>query len=161
MTMNKRGFLLGEETLKIVIAVICIIFLIYILVALYFSITGEQNLKFAENNMKNLISPEINRIDSGGNYSEQGILIPNPADWTIFSFIGNDQKPNSCVQQNCICICETAFPDLFDWQIKRCDEKGSCSVISNLKKFDKIKIEKAGTAILIQKINGQIEIKKK
>lgn len=158
--MDKRGFLLGEETLKIVIAVICVVFLIYLLVAVYFNVTGQEKLKQAESSMTTLIKTEIIRLNTEGNYSGQGRLVPNPSGWFIFSFVGEEKKPNSCAGQNCICICEEAFPDLFDWQLKRCDEKGTCYNAENLKKSEKIKIEKNGVDVLIQKINGQIEIKK-
>jgi hypothetical protein len=158
--MNKKGFLLGEETLKIVIAVICIAFLIYLLVAVYFSMTGEENKRLSEAVLTDKIIPEINRIDGGGEYSVTGVHVPNPSDWTIFSFVGEDKKPNSCVEKDCICICENAFPDWFDWQIKRCDDKGVCKIISNLAKFEKIKIEKSGVQISIQKVNDEIQIGK-
>lgn len=157
---NRKGFLLGEETLKIVIAVICIVFLIYLLVAVYFNVTGEQKVKEADASMKSLLVPEIERINDGGAYNSQGILIPNPSDWSIFSFVGEEKKPNSCMGENCICICENAFPDLFDWQIKRCDKKGVCNSIVNLAKFEKIKIGKTGVQISIQKINEQIQVQK-
>ncbi|MDD5012155.1 MAG: hypothetical protein PHQ66_00705 [Candidatus Nanoarchaeia archaeon] len=163
MIKDKRGFLLGEETLKMVIAVICIVFLVYLLVAVYLNVTGQQKLKEAQAivNGEHGIIAEINRLNLGGNYSADGLVVPNPADWYVFSFVGDDKKPNSCIQQNCICICENAFPDLFDWQIKRCDEKGVCSNVGNLQKFEKMKIEKAGIIISINKVNEQIIIEKK
>lgn len=47
---NKKGFLLANETLKIIIAVICIGFLIYFLAMLYLSKSGTQDKMDAENN---------------------------------------------------------------------------------------------------------------
>jgi len=155
--------LLPEEVLKIVIAVICIGFLVFLLVALYFSLTGEQNKKYAEAS-KLLISNEIIRINTGEAYNSQGIPVPNPSGWHIFGFAGGELKPNLCAGTNCFCICEDVVLNVFDWQkrqLKKCDDKGSCFVVSNLKKFDKIKIEKGGTAILIEKLNGEIQITKK
>ena len=157
---NRRGFLLGEETLKIIIAVIGIIFLVFLLVSVYFSVTGAQDSKYAEAS-KILISNEITRINSGGEYNPAGILIPNPAGWYIFSFVGGNKKPNLCTGQNCICLCRNILIDVFDRQIKECDSKGTCSAISNIESFDKIKIENSGTFISIQKINNEIQIAKK
>jgi len=162
---DKNGFLLGEETLKIIIAVICILFLVYLLVALYFSVTGAQKTKEAAMSM-NLISNEAKRIDANGLYNEQGILIPNPSDWYIFSFTGNEKKPSSCVSENCVCICKNILIDNIpliasNRQAKACDDNGACAVIVNLKEFQKIKIEKNGVWILINKINEQIEITRK
>jgi len=162
---NKKANLLPEEVLKIVIAVICIIFLVYLLVSLYYSLTGAEKKKQAEAS-KDIISKEITRINNiGEKYNAQGILVPNPAGWYIFSFVGEDLKPNLCTKQNCVCICESVILNPFNWrdkaQLKKCDDKGFCSVVSNLKKFEKIKIEGGGTAILIRKVNNEIEITRK
>ncbi len=159
---NRKGFLLGSETLKIVIAVICIAFLIYLLIALYFSVTGAEKIKQAEASLKDVISKEVKEINNNGKYTEKAIHVPNPADWFIFSFVGEEKKPNLCTGQNCLCICEEVILDIFglDWQIKRCDEKGSCMIIPNLKKFDRIKIEKNGVDVLIKKVNDEMEVSK-
>jgi hypothetical protein len=163
---SKRGNLLPEEVLKIIIAVICIGFLIFLLVSLYFSVTGEQKKKEAEAIMTsdNGLAKEIVRVNQGGMANEQGFLIPNPSGWYIFSFVGEDLKPNLCIGENCVCICENVVINIFNWQkrqINKCDDKGSCTIVSNLKKFDKIKIESKGTYLSISKINNEIEITKK
>ncbi len=161
--MNKKATLLPEEVLRIIIAAICIGFLIYLFVSLYFSVIGEQNKKLAAASMKEVISEEITSINSGGEFKEQGIRIPNPSGWYVFSFVNEDLKPNLCTSQNCVCICEDVTY-ILDWQkrlAKKCDDRGSCIVVSNLKKFDKIKIERDGTALLIKKVNNEIEITRK
>jgi len=159
---NKKANLLPEEVLKILIAVICIGFLIFLLVSLYSSLTGQQSKKEALASI-DLISKEITRINNDGEYNIQGIPVPNPSGWYIFSFVGEELKPNLCTGINCVCICEDVTY-IFNWQkrlAKKCDDKGSCFVVSNLKKFDKIKIEKSGVAILIRKVNNEVEITKK
>ncbi len=143
--------------MKIIIAVICIVFLIFLLFQLYYSLTGQEKIKQAQES-KGKISSEIARINNGGEYNKQGIHIPNPSGWYISGFT-EDKKPNLCTGVNCICICQNILADIFDRQIKECDSSGACIIISNLKKFDKIKIEKNGANILIAKINGDIEIK--
>jgi hypothetical protein len=161
---NRKANLLPEEVLKVVIAVICIGFLIFLLVSLYSSLAGAQKKKFAEASMKDIISAEITRINNNGEFNSQGVSIPNPPGWFIFSFVGGDLKPNLCIGINCVCICESVTLDVFNWQkrqINKCDDTGSCAVVSNLKKFDKIKIEKNGVALFIKKINNEIELTKK
>jgi hypothetical protein len=161
MIKNKQGFLLGEETIKIIIAVICIGFLVYLLAAVYFSFNNQESAKQAQASLKDVIVNEITRINNGGAYNTQGILIPNPPSWYIFSFTGNDKKPNSCTGSNCICICENILINIFDRQISQCDSTGSCSIVPNLNSFNKIEIGNSGTYISIQKVNNAIEIKPK
>jgi hypothetical protein len=158
--MNKKGFLLGEETVKIVIAVVCIVFLIALLVTVYLSVSGDQQSIEAKASMENVLVKEIKGVDAGGQVRPEGILIPNPAGWSLFSFIEGDKKPNLCAGDNCICICQNTI-NLFNWQINACDKRGTCYVSSKLKKFDAIKIEKSGTPVLVQKINDFIYISKK
>ena len=158
--MNKRGDILTEKVLNIVIAVLCLGLLFYLLYTIFFAGTTSSKIIEAESS-KELILDEINRIGENGEYNNTGLLIPNPASWFMFSFVDGDLKPNSCVSENCICICEEAIPAFFDWQEKRCDEKGSCIPVSNLNKFEKIKIENNGVWILVNKVNEKIEIRKK
>ncbi len=163
---NRKGNLLPEEVLKIIIAVIAIGFLIFLLVSLYFSVTGGQKKKEAEAIMKNEngLAEEIERINLGGATNEQGFLIPNPSGWHVFSFAGEDLKPNLCTRENCVCICENVAISIFNWekrQVNKCDDKGSCTIVSNIKKFDKIKIENKGVYLLIRKINEEIQITQK
>ncbi len=158
--MNKKGNLLPEETLKIVIAVICIGFLIILIVSIYFSLTGAEKTKQAETQISNpngFIKTILRTVEGNTTFK----LVPNPADWYIFSFKG-DRKPNLCTGQNCICICEDVLY-IFDWQkrlINKCDDKGACALISNFRDFEKIKIEKTGTNVSADKINGELIIKR-
>ncbi len=162
---NKNGFeLLGEETLKIIIAVICILFLAALLAAVYFSLTNNQAVQEAQSvvNGEHGISSEVRRIEAGGTSSLQGFFIPNPAGWYIYGFAGNNvTKPNSCSGNNCICVCESALIDIFDAQIKNCDNTGSCTSVPDLEAFDKIQIGNNGVYISIQKMNNELEVSKK
>ena len=88
--MNKRGDegLLPEELVRLVLAVICILALVALLVALYFTITGNQNKKYAEDSMKDEqggLAAEIIRINNAGAPKEQGQPVPNPSGWYNFS----------------------------------------------------------------------------
>ncbi|MBI2044057.1 hypothetical protein HYT24_01710 [Candidatus Pacearchaeota archaeon] len=100
---NKRGFLLAEETLKIIIAVISIGFLIYFLAALYYNNKNSKDLELAEASLEHLtesINSNLNEVE-----------IYNPGGWIILSWpYKNENKiPNSCLNlgwQSCICIAE-------------------------------------------------------
>lgn len=153
MIKNKRGFLLGEETLKIIIAVICIMFLIYFLVAIYFSNATQKKKVEAENSLD-----RISQIIGNPALNQETYEIPNPSGWYLFSFIG--QKPNSCID-NCICICDKVynipFRNNLEAQFKECDKNGKCIQVSNIKQFSEIKITSPPlTDILIKKENGII-----
>lgn len=116
---NKKGFLLGEETLKIILAVVAIGFLIYFLGSLYFN-----------NNVKNLEKEEakasLEFLMKEMRGKAEKIEVYNPENWHILSwneeenakkigkFLGEDirikreniGKPEECKEwSNCICIC--------------------------------------------------------
>ncbi len=120
---NKKGFLLAEETLKIVIAVICIGFLVYLLTSLYLKNKDNEKLEQAEASLEHLIS-EIN-----AEHTE--VEIYNPKGWVLISWpYENELIPNSCSNMgwgNCICICdEDLSTRTVKGLIKDCDSLGSC-----------------------------------
>jgi hypothetical protein len=163
--LHKRGNLLPEEVLKLVIAVLCIGLLIFLLAFLYFSFTGDQNVKKAQAvlNGPNGLLNETKRIETGGK-GNQSFPVPNPSGWYIFSFVEGDLKPNSCIGVNCLCICQKLTIGIINTdarQAARCDDRGVCVIIQNLKKFEAIEIKRGGIFIAINKINWEIEITKK
>src|SRR3989338_170905 len=114
--MNKRGFLLAEETLKMIIAAICILFLIYFLVSLYFGKVKKQELKEAQESLSRIAN--ITKSIERGEISIGNVSGINPDGWSLFGFIQN-KKPNSCAGKPCICICEADIhEDLKFWKSK-------------------------------------------
>jgi len=151
---SKRGFLLASETLKIVIAVICIGFLVYFLVSLYLTSKSSKDLEFAKESLSYLVD-EI----KGGKIE---IEIYNPKNWVIGIWphevdVGGvfgiwttreERIPKSCSNigwENCICICKSDNPD-------ECDNNGVC-----LENTFEIDIE--NKSIQISKVPFTIEIK--
>jgi len=98
--MDKRGFLLGEETLKVILAVICIIFLVYLLGSLYYNSVKNKEVGLAKASVEHLVK----EINAGSTEIE----IYNPEGWVIGNF--PDDK-------DYICICET---------ILTCDPDETC-----------------------------------
>ena len=104
MINNKKGFLLGEETVKLILAVIAILFLILFIVFLYNNFSKNKELEQAKASLDYLVT----QIDSGAANAE----IFNPAksltkSWLISSF-QSPNLPNKCSTvgwQSCICIC--------------------------------------------------------
>ena len=99
---RKKGLLLAEETLKIVIAVIAIGFLVYFLVSLYFSAKATKELEQAESS--------LNFILGEAAAGRTTVDIYNPKNWWLLSGNGElcickDADYGSCIEKG---VCETA-----------------------------------------------------
>jgi hypothetical protein len=156
---NKKGFLLAEETLKILVAVICIFFLVYILVAVYNSHSSDKKMQEAKEVLSR-IENITSLIKEGGSESQD---IANPDGWHLYSFV-EQEKPNYCVNTNCLCICEKPLIEALKSKAKKCDEKGVCLIIPNLAmtKID-IKIRNPSNLLFIEikKQNGKIFVEER
>jgi len=154
---SKKAMLLTEEVLKMVVAVIGLVLLSYFLVSLFYSDAKEKKQREAASTIDEISQIILNIGSSQGN-----VTALQPQRWTLFSFTGEEKKPNQCSGQNCICICNKVVADIFDRQIKKCSKNGACLAISNLEEFEDIKIEpysKKIVSINIQEIGGKIQIK--
>jgi len=145
--------------LKIVIAVICIGFLVYFLVSLYFTNKGSKDLELAEASLNYL----IDEINAGATEVE----IYNPKGWVIsvwpheisewkpqFPNVFNNEMveriPKSCSNvglEKCICVCKSDNSD-------ECDNNGIC-LENNLE----LSIEE--DSIKIEEVPFKLEIKDK
>jgi len=159
---NKRGFLLAEETLKIIVAVICIIFLAYILVAIYNSHSADKKIEQAKQVFYGTGEGEVPGIEaiisSLGEGESASKDIIEPQGWHLYSFVG-EEKPNFCLNQKCLCICENSLIEQLNSQAKKCDEKGACLTIPSLAIAEiDLKINGARNALFIEvkKQNGRI-----
>jgi hypothetical protein len=134
MKTDKKGFLLAEETLKIILAVIAIGFLAFLLFSLYNANKTAKDLELAEESLDFLIQ-EI------GNQREE-VDIYNPKGWIISSW-SSGQLPQSCSNlawSNCICICKNNI--LRSSELNECNIAGAC--LDNSQGFsfeDSIKIK--------------------
>jgi hypothetical protein len=130
---NKKGFLLADETVKILIALICIGFLIYFLSALYFSKDASRKKIEAEETLGR-IGDIITALPSGSSEIQS---ISAPKGWHLYSFVSGE-KPNTCLGDNCLCICRNVLDiqNTFHRKIKECDDKGACLRVSTLRSGD-------------------------
>tara|TARA_Y100000310_G_scaffold343846_1_gene453461 strand:- start:3005 stop:3481 length:477 start_codon:yes stop_codon:yes gene_type:complete len=137
---TKKGFLLGEHTLKIIIAVLCLLLLAYLLFSMYSSYKDNRNLEIAEASLDELI--ETMKLAKS---SPQESTILNPKNWILLNYIKTEERPISC-NKGCICLCEkasSAFPGDYvvapasrKEQTKKCNKIGVCkSVSEDVKKF--------------------------
>ena len=127
---NRKGFLLAEETLKIVIAVIAIGFLAYFLVSLYFSFRNSEKLEQAKETLPFLIS----EIDAG----KTSVDIYNPVGWALLSWQPENQIPKSCSNlgwNSCICICGIPRIQTNENYRENCENPSKGICVENLKGF--------------------------
>lgn len=162
INQNKRGFLLAEETLKIIIAVICIIFLAYLLFSLYNSNSKDNKINQAKENLLGMEgdSKSIEKIVRSLQEGEDDIKdISNPSGWHVYSFT-DITKPNSCLSQRCLCICEKALVKQINSQEEKCDKSGVCLIIPGLVADLDLKIGSGAKTLFldIKKYNGKIFI---
>jgi hypothetical protein len=164
---NKKGLLLASEMVKIIIAVIAVAFLVYFLSMLYFSKVAEEKGRQATEILLGSGAGSVkSQLSLVTETASKNVSLKNPIGWYLFSFTGNEDKPNSCTNLNCLCICENVM-DVFNRQIKYCDKTGACLVIKNLDPKTNLKdtdfeIEKQPVRqLLIRMEGGVIKLSKK
>lgn len=149
---SRRGFFLAEETLKIVIAVICIGFLVYLLASVYFNNQNEKNLELAKASLENLVE----QIDAGSSEAQ----IYNPAGWSLMSWPAEGKKLLSCENagwNSCICICKGSW---FGSKANNCEDMSTC--LENSQGFmiaNSIEIKNPPITLNIDKENKKITLK--
>ena len=108
--MNKHGFLLAEETLKLIISVIAIGFLAFLLFSLYQANKDSNDLDLAKESLEFLTS----QINSEKTQAD----IYNPEGWWLGTWT-KLQKCSNVGLESCICICKEKDAD-------SCDKDGIC-----------------------------------
>ncbi len=130
--LNKKGFLLGEETIKIIIAVVCIVFLVALAAGIYNNLSKNKDLNYAKASLDNLMT-QINLKNTA-------VEIYNPSEWFISSFPqkdsnGNELLPKTCSSvgwESCICIYKLSVKGILSaWKPYpadySADQEGKCA----------------------------------
>ncbi|HED05124.1 MAG TPA: hypothetical protein ENI61_00395 [Ignavibacteria bacterium] len=149
---NRNGFLLAEETLKIILAVISIGFLVYFLSALYFANQNSKDLEQAKASLKHL----VDGINSGA----KEVQIYNPEGWAIISWSSGNEIPNSCNEKSCICICDNPLIATKSNFLDNCNDKNKGFCLENTKKLV-VSQGNVQTPILIKDPPINLQINKK
>lgn len=105
---NKKAILLPEG-LKIIIAVLCILILIYLAWSLYSMLTTKTKLAQAKETLKE-IAVKINELEEG---KIEPFLITTPKGWVIM-------VSDNCKEGNCIVSCSEDYKG----NLQECFEKG-------------------------------------
>ena len=150
---DKRGFLLAEETLKIIIAVIAIGFLAYFIVSLYLSSRTSAETEQADSTLPFILSAINSSNSSADVYNPKGWVIgiwPHSVTSGIGPFMSTKtEMPKTCSNlglQTCICICSSDSAD-------SCDSSGICA--------DNLGFSIKGTSIYINNPPITLNIDKK
>lgn len=145
--MTKQGFLLGETTVKLIIAVICLGFLVYFLFSLYTSGEDDKTRQAhailsdsASGSLKTIFERVRRGEGNEGGIAEEKAL-PQPSGWHLMAFIDGEVKPNACAGERCVCICDEVFFDSIVFlsenrQAKECNSDGACLIVSDLANND-------------------------
>lgn len=120
---NKKGFLLGEYTLKVIIAVLCLLLLVYLLFRVYSNYDKKKDLDNAVKSIESLIG----KMNEARGNSPQSVTLLEPSKWILIYYKDKINRPGLCVG-SCICLCEKTFFERN--QIIGCEEKGSCREVS-------------------------------
>jgi hypothetical protein len=128
---GKKGFLLGEETIKILLALVGLGLLIFLLAKVYYG-SQDKELEQAE--------ASLERIVDAINSKAESVEIYNPDGWRIISWPYGNKIPNSCKSKkwdSCLCICPgiglsgtalalSPFSETVDEFAEVCEKKSSC-----------------------------------
>jgi hypothetical protein len=98
--MNRKGFLLGEYTLKVVIAVLSILILVFLLTTIYNTFTSKNNILQAKSTIE-----MVQGLISEANLKGQSYgLLTEPQGWVLkYYSLGNVAN---CEGKKCICVCQ-------------------------------------------------------
>jgi hypothetical protein len=163
--MDKRGFFLAEETLKIVVAVICISFLIFILGKMYYSYSVDKEEQQAKDTLAHIES-EINSMKEGDIreimvYSPGYSIVREQIDYWIFMGFDNANRPKYCLEkkwEGCLCLCKNIWVEAFNGYEEKC---GVC-ILSDSKGLSKIKVDfkELPLALSVKKMDSQLIVKR-
>jgi len=143
---NKKGFLLGEFTLKLIIAVLCIALLAFLFFKLYESFTNKNEVDKADSTLTKVADSINNAFLKGNDY----YVLLSPKDWVLL--YSEEGKPNQCKGQRCLCLCEGE--GVFD-KIKKCFNIESCG--NDYVDYDK-QLLNCNSAGACKKIDKKIEL---
>lgn len=148
---SKKGFMLGEYTLKMIIAVLCILLLVYLLSSIYSSFTNKKDLNKAKETLNSLAEK---MIDAKTTQKRVTLPLLEPDGWRLIGYSGIE-KPEQCTD-NCICLCADRLRDRwFKDQIEKCGAIGVCKDFNeninlfNIKIRTDINIDYTGSAYVI------------
>ena len=98
--INKKGEMTAEQLLKLVLAILGILALLFLGISIYSVLIDKQKLEQAKAATSDIINLEKDVISG----KDQEYLLIGPKKWFI---LGKEKGYNSqCLHNSCLCICE-------------------------------------------------------
>lgn len=154
---DKKGFLLGEFSLKTIIAVICVLFLAFLLASIYGTFSGKTKEEHARADLKK-ISEMINAVIASK--KPENFIFTEPKGW-IIKFFSQGEGPTSCLNNACVCLCEKK--SWFSWnsQVEKCYKADICSSVpGNFLMREDVEIT-GSTEVILEIQDGRVLLRKK
>lgn len=129
--IQEKKAILFSEALKIIVAVLCIIALIYLAFQLYTLFSFKTENEQAKANLKKI----VDAVDELGVGKEKELTLIGLKIWSIVFFEKNKDMPSSCSKEkNCLCICLNDVGIKPEVALESCEAEGVCeSVEDNFK----------------------------
>lgn len=141
LNMEKRGLMLMEEIIGIIIAtIICLFLFTKILSAISGMLFGEQERLQAQAQLDNLIF-RLELLDEAGEKAEETYLLLAPSKWFLASFSKDERGPSACFLRNCICICQKKGGFMWVGRKVNSDKGGICRMIIKDAKLEPEEVE--------------------
>lgn len=160
---NRKGKeeILGPETLKIVLAILGILILIFLMVKLYSMFTHKTDVEQAKSSLDKLSSRITTLLEIPPQTTESEVLIESPNDWAVVAWPYGDsaEKPAKCSTQYCICLCQKPGTFSLSDYLDKCNGEGICTGVSNKVIIWPEPIEIKGATSLNIKLVGEGENK--
>jgi len=130
--MNSKKAILLPETLKIIIAVLCIFLLVYLSVSLYGIFTRSSKLEQAKATLEGIIG-KANALEDSESVE---YLITAPKDWVLLAYTPTSSQ--GLCTKNCACICpKLGLRDNINY-VEVCKKQGVCL---NAENFNSILVQ--------------------
>ena len=152
--MNKRGDFFTLEVLHIILAVVCLIFLVYLGASMYSILKNKQEIQQAKALQEDLAPLEKDVLD---NNAQREYLIIGPKNWFLTSFVAGVRA--ECNQNPCFCVCNTNDCKGDYSECREVKAKGIV-LLSSGSRTDYIEIDKVPMKINIIKKGDAFEIEK-
>lgn len=102
--MSKKADIVMPEFLKIIIAIACIVLLVFLATNLYGIVIKKTSIEQARATLEGIVE-KVNSFENE-EVTKTDYVIVSPKEWTL---VGVEQKKSSgkCTSDNCLCFCKT------------------------------------------------------